>query len=160
MRSSERAPADPWDGRTLEWTIPHPPPEYNFAEIPVVHGRDDFWHRKYTEDDNGRLVRIPAGASDETTSVTETAEHDGGGDGHGQGDDHGGGDDHGHEGHGHDIHMPSPSYFPALAAVGIMLVGYGGIYLRAGRWWIAAIGGVIMLAGIFGWGNEPLAEEH
>ena len=25
---------DPWDGRSLEWSIPSPPPEYNFAEIP------------------------------------------------------------------------------------------------------------------------------
>jgi cytochrome c oxidase subunit 1 len=148
MKSKERAPADPWDARTLEWTIPHPPPEYNFAEIPVVHGRDDFWHRKYTEDENGRLVRIPAGASDGASSVTESATHDGGGDGHD--DEHGGG------GHGHGIHMPSPSYFPALAAVGILLVGYGAIY----HWWIGAIGGVITLAGIFGWGNEPLSEEH
>ncbi|MGH9008805.1 MAG: cbb3-type cytochrome c oxidase subunit I, partial [Acidimicrobiia bacterium] len=160
MRSPERSPADPWDARTLEWTIPHPPPEYNFAEIPVVHGRDDFWHRKYTEDDTGRLVRIPAGGSDQASSVTTTTEHDGGGDGHDDGGGDGHGDDHGHGAHGHGIHMPSPSYFPALAAVGIMLVGYGGIYLRAGRWWIMAIGGLIALAGIFGWGNEPLAEEH
>jgi cytochrome c oxidase subunit I len=147
------AQPDPWDARTLEWTIPAPPPAYNFAEIPVVHSRDDFWHRKYTEDENGRLVRIPAGGADETSSVTETATHDGGGDGSG---DHG--DDHGHGGHGHGIHMPSPSYFPALAALGIMIVGYGGVYMRAGHWWLAAIGGVIVLAGVFGWGNEPLSE--
>ena len=37
-RSAARWPsADPWDGRTLEWSIPSPPPEYNFAEIPEVH---------------------------------------------------------------------------------------------------------------------------
>jgi cytochrome c oxidase subunit 1 len=151
-RSNELAPPDPWDGRTLEWTIPSPPPEYNFAEIPVVHSRDDFWHRKYTEDENGRLVRIPAGGADEKSSVTETQEH-----GH---DDHGG-DDHGdddHGGHGHGIHMPSPSYFPALAALGILIVGYGGVYLRSGHWWLVAIGGVVTLAGVFGWGNEPLSE--
>jgi len=93
-------------------------------------------------------VRIPAGGADEASSVA-TAEH--GDDDHGHGDDHG--DDHGH-GHGHGIHMPSPSYFPALGALGIMLVGYGAIY----HWWIGAIGGVITLAGIFGWGNEPLSE--
>ena len=27
---------DPWDARSLEWSIPSPPPEYNFAEIPEV----------------------------------------------------------------------------------------------------------------------------
>ena len=37
----------------------HRRPEYNFAEIPTVHGLDDYWHRKYTEDDEGRLVRLP-----------------------------------------------------------------------------------------------------
>jgi cytochrome o ubiquinol oxidase subunit 1 len=37
---------DPWDGRTLEWSIPSPPPFYNFAVEPVVQTRDDFWDRK------------------------------------------------------------------------------------------------------------------
>src|SRR5450759_1152364 len=32
----EQAPEDPWDARTLEWTTPSPPPEYNFAEVPIV----------------------------------------------------------------------------------------------------------------------------
>ena len=42
----EPAEADPWDGRTLEWSIPSPPPEYNFVEIPTVHDRDDWWAQK------------------------------------------------------------------------------------------------------------------
>src|ERR1700686_3593460 len=37
---------DPWDGRTLEWSVSSPPPFYNFAETPVVHGRDAFWEMK------------------------------------------------------------------------------------------------------------------
>jgi cytochrome o ubiquinol oxidase subunit 1 len=37
---------DPWDGRTLEWSIPSPPPFYNFAVTPVVHSRDAFWVQK------------------------------------------------------------------------------------------------------------------
>jgi cytochrome c oxidase subunit 1 len=37
---------DPWDGRTLEWSIPSPPPEYNFAAIPTVHARDAWWYEK------------------------------------------------------------------------------------------------------------------
>ncbi len=31
-----RAPDNPWGGRTLEWTIPSPPPHENFEEIPVI----------------------------------------------------------------------------------------------------------------------------
>lgn len=38
--------ADPWDARTLEWTIPSPPPEYNFKQIPLVRGIDAFWKEK------------------------------------------------------------------------------------------------------------------
>lgn len=40
------APADPWDGRTLEWTIPSPAPEYNFKQTPLVRGLDAFWKEK------------------------------------------------------------------------------------------------------------------
>ena len=37
---------DPWDGRTLEWSVPSPAPHYNFAVIPTVTQRDEWWHRK------------------------------------------------------------------------------------------------------------------
>jgi cytochrome o ubiquinol oxidase subunit 1 len=37
---------DPWNGRTLEWSTPSPPPFYNFAALPVVHSRDAFWEMK------------------------------------------------------------------------------------------------------------------
>ena len=45
-RSGEIADADPWDGRTLEWSIPSPPPEHNFDTIPTVYDRDDWWSQK------------------------------------------------------------------------------------------------------------------
>jgi len=31
-----RASANPWGGKTLEWSIPSPPPAENFVEIPVI----------------------------------------------------------------------------------------------------------------------------
>lgn len=37
---------DPWDGRTLEWSVPSPAPEYNFAVVPIVMQRDEWWYRK------------------------------------------------------------------------------------------------------------------
>ena len=37
---------DPWNGRTLEWSVPSPAPFYNFAVTPVVHSRDQFWEEK------------------------------------------------------------------------------------------------------------------
>jgi cytochrome o ubiquinol oxidase subunit 1 len=37
---------DPWNGRTLEWSISSPPPEYNYAELAPVESRDEFWRLK------------------------------------------------------------------------------------------------------------------
>jgi cytochrome c oxidase subunit 1 len=30
------APANPWGAKGLEWTIPSPPPTFNFDEDPIV----------------------------------------------------------------------------------------------------------------------------
>ena len=49
---------DPWDGRSLEWSIPSPPPEYNFAEIPVRRGP-----RRLVAPQVHRGRRRPAGAA-------------------------------------------------------------------------------------------------
>ena len=37
---------DPWDGRSLEWSTSSPPPAFNFAVIPDVHGEEAYWHIK------------------------------------------------------------------------------------------------------------------
>ena len=37
---------DPWDARTLEWSMPSPAPFYNFAITPEVHSIDPFWEQK------------------------------------------------------------------------------------------------------------------
>jgi cytochrome c oxidase subunit 1 len=36
LRNPRNAPANPWGGVTLEWTVPSPPPTENFEEIPVI----------------------------------------------------------------------------------------------------------------------------
>jgi cytochrome c oxidase subunit I len=126
----KEASADPWDGRTLEWSIPSPPPEYNFAEIPEVGARDDFWHRKYREDKKGRPVPVPVGGSEEHEEQSGEAIN---------------------------IHLPSPSYFPIVAAAGLPLMGYAVIL---GSWIAFALGVAVMLAGFYGWVLEPQAEEH
>ncbi len=130
LRSKERAGADPWDGRTLEWTLPSPVPAYNFAEVPTVHARDDFWHRKYVEDESGRPLPSVAGGAHE---VEEEAPEDGG---------------------HHGIHMPSPSYFPIFAALGFPLIGFGLMYDPA----IVAVGALVLLLGLYGWALEPATE--
>ncbi|MGH8934938.1 MAG: cytochrome c oxidase subunit I [Acidimicrobiia bacterium] len=133
-RTGEPSGADPWDGRTLEWSISSPPPHYNFADVPVVESLDDFWHHKYDEDDDGRAVRKPY-ADAQLAAIQEQA-------------------------HRHDIHMPTPSYFPAVTALGMPLIAYGIIYheAAAGKGLIA-FGALMLLAGLAGWATEPLEEE-
>jgi cytochrome o ubiquinol oxidase subunit I len=37
---------DPWNGRTLEWMTPSPPPVFNYAVMPDVEGIEAYWMRK------------------------------------------------------------------------------------------------------------------
>jgi cytochrome c oxidase subunit 1 len=146
---------DPWDARTLEWSIPSPPPEYNFKEIPLVTSRDELWHRKYTEDENGRAVRRDVTLGQPAMTGTEVepsgAEgHEGpdiAGDGHGDGH----GDEHAEEHEPH-IHMPSPSYWPMFVALALPVIAYGVIYKT---WAVAILGGVMLFSTLFAWALEP-----
>src|SRR5205809_2041011 len=47
LRAGAPAPADPWDGRTLEWRTSSPPPPHAFDTVPPILGRDTFWREKY-----------------------------------------------------------------------------------------------------------------
>ncbi|MCA8867568.1 MAG: cbb3-type cytochrome c oxidase subunit I [Rhodobacteraceae bacterium] len=56
---------DPWNGRTLEWAMSAPPPEYNFAVVPQVEARDDFADAKatgraYSEPEAYEDIEMPA----------------------------------------------------------------------------------------------------
>ncbi len=134
FRKGEEAEGDPWDGRTLEWSMPSPPPEHNFDVIPHVKKRDDWWYTKYAEDHEGAPVRVFAGGADDTEHRDEHPGH--------------------HEEH---IHMPDPSYWPLVAAFGLPVMAYGVLYTAYG---VLIAGGVILLTGLFGWALEPSAEEH
>jgi len=50
---SPKAPADPWDGRTLEWAISSPPKFYNFKQLPLIRGLDPLWIEK--TEGNGKI---------------------------------------------------------------------------------------------------------
>src|SRR3984957_6868643 len=44
------AGSDPWDAWTLEWSVPSPPPTYNFASIPTIRSRRPLWDLKHLDD--------------------------------------------------------------------------------------------------------------
>jgi cytochrome c oxidase subunit 1 len=89
---------DPWDGRTIEWSVQSPTPEHNFDVSPTITSLDDFWHRKYAEDENGKVRRVATG------------------------------DDLAQPGNGEGVHLPAPSYWPFVLAVSLPIVGYGLIF--------------------------------
>ena len=126
-RKGAKAPLDPWDARSLEWMTTSPPKEHNFDAIPTVHALDEFFHRKYEEVDtpNGqRLVKVK-------TAEEIMAEQEANADKH--------------------IHMPSPSYWPIILALGLPIMAYGVIYTRL----LAVVGGVVILFAMWAWSLEP-----
>lgn len=50
---------DPWDGRTLEWATSSPPPAYNFAFTPVVHGLDAWSDMKQVGQTRPKATYLP-----------------------------------------------------------------------------------------------------
>jgi cytochrome c oxidase subunit 1 len=124
-RKGVKAPLDPWDARSLEWMTASPPKEHNFDSIPTVHALDEFFHRKYEENhDTGEVTRV-------ATAEEILAEMEANADKH--------------------IHLPSPSYWPILLALGLPIMAYGVIYNLL----LTAIGGLIVLLSMFGWALEP-----
>jgi len=119
------APAgnDPWDARTLEWSIPSPPPEYNFLTIPTVYDRDDWWAQKRRQVRRG----VPVGGGS-------------------------------YEAEAHSVHLPQPSYWPLVVAIGLLVFGFGMVYNPV----VIAIGLVIAAIAIYAWSFEPVNEpdEH
>ena len=120
-----RAPLDPWDARSLEWMTSNPPKEHNFDSIPTVHTLDEFFHRKYEEDHETGEIRKVATAEEVLAELEDNA------------------DEH--------IHMPSPSYWPIILALGLPIMAYGIIYTR----YLAVLGGALIMFAMFAWALEP-----
>ncbi len=51
---------DPWNGRSLEWATPSPPPVFNFAVLPQVEGEEAYWSIKTRAREHMRLSDEPA----------------------------------------------------------------------------------------------------
>ncbi len=50
---------DPWNGRSLEWSTPSPPPMFNFAVLPEVTGEEAYWRIKQKAIENKQLRSEP-----------------------------------------------------------------------------------------------------
>jgi cytochrome c oxidase subunit I len=133
--SAFRGPAagpDPFFGGTLEWTIPSPPPPYNFAVIPTVSSPYPNWDRADRMEDDRRLARgqlsLPAGHETPATTVRE-----------GRPDEV--------------LEMPAESAFPILLAAATC-----GVFamLLLSHYGAAAVFALLVLACVAGWHwHEP-----
>jgi len=151
LQSGERAGANPWDAGTLEWATPSPPPHYNFAVIPTIEHRDPLWAEKYGFHE-----------SDTEIDVTVAGQHVA--TGHTPDEDPGeqklaalAANDTGHA----DVHMPNPSYYPLIAAIGFTLVAVGMLFdnpeIPIGALpmpLVTLIGIITLVGGIYGWALE------
>ena len=123
-RNPALAPGDPWDARTLEWMTTNPPKEHNFDVIPHVHALDEFFHLKYAENEAGELEQVT-----DYEHIMEEQEANA--------------DKH--------IHLPSPSYWPIVLAVGLPIIAYGIIFSHV----LAVFGAAVVILAVFGWSLEP-----
>ncbi len=126
-RRKERAPLDPWDARSLEWMTASPPKEHNFDVIPTVGHLDEFFHRKYEDRGEGDQHDFHQVATAEELLAEQEA----------NADPH--------------IHLPSPSYWPIVMALGLPVMAYGVIFSL----YLIPVGAGMVLAAMFGWSLEP-----
>jgi len=161
LKFGEKAGNDPWDAMTLEWSIPSPPPHYNFAVIPTVHSRDPLWFQKHPSLGGHELASDSAHVTlAGTTAATDVQIPDS--------------EEPTHEVDHHAIHMPDPSYWPIVAAAGLALAGLGVLlggglgdivfypfiiadYVTGPQYFaVTGLGLLVLIIGIYGWSLEPV----
>jgi cytochrome c oxidase subunit 1 len=141
----KNAPNDPWDGATLEWSIPSPPPVYNFLVPPVVRSRDAFWAWKR---------RAQAVEAHENVATLQVAGHTVG---HAEFEEEHPSEEYmaqvRNESHidPASMHIPNPSFFPIIAAFGLTILAAGMIFGYA----LSIAGFIYLVVAIGGWAMEP-----
>jgi cytochrome c oxidase subunit I len=167
LRRGAPAGNDPWGAGTLEWSIPSPPPEYNFAKLPTVTSRYPLWDVKSPQltadvphskagdkqlsvDAAGKHVgtaevnpsdtsRVPREAPMQVQERVATALELG-------------------------IPMPSSTAKPALTALGMVIMVSGMLFKHLENqtpFYVVVLGGAsILVFGLYAWLTTPLEEEH
>jgi Na+/melibiose symporter-like transporter len=138
IRSRKRgriAGPDPWGAPTLEWSIPSPPPDYNFAQIPVVRSRYPLWDLRA-----GPGIGPPASRETPTTDVRLPTARELG------------------------IAMPNPTIKPLFVALFMVTMFAGMIFIHTGQqaFALAMILGsaAAMMVMFYAWVLTPLEDAH
>ncbi|HSB53065.1 MAG TPA: cbb3-type cytochrome c oxidase subunit I, partial [Gemmatimonadales bacterium] len=117
---------NPWHAPTLEWSVPSPPPPYNFEVIPTVESRHPLWEEELGEGARSVIGYGPALDQGRETLGTSTLDAE----------------------PEQVLRMPEDSLWPLLLALALTVVAYG---LLVGAWWVAGAGGAATLVTVAGW---------
>jgi cytochrome c oxidase subunit 1 len=157
---------DPWGAPTLEWSIPSPPPEYNFATIPTVTSRYPLWDRKSPE-----LTRdVPHTREGERAIDVDVAGKHVGHVDHAIGNPPGGPVNSVHtdgpmkSAKELGIPMPNPSIKPLFAALFMTLMFASMLPIHMGKTPLAIAGvitfAILMTLTLYSWLLTPLEDPH
>jgi hypothetical protein len=59
--------------------------------------------------------------------------------------------------HVDNVHLPSPSYFPVVASLGLPIMAYGMIYHTYA---VVVVGVLFLIGALYAWGLEPSSAPH
>jgi cytochrome c oxidase subunit I len=153
-RSGAVAGNDPWGAPTLEWTLPSPPPEYNYARIPKVTSRYPLWDVKAP-----RLTAdVPHTKAGEKRTTVEVAGKETGTSFKTPSDSQMNAENAHPTARQLDILMPTPTVKPLVAALGLTIAFVGLIWHK--QLPVMLLGGAIFVAALYSWLLTPLEEEH
>jgi cytochrome c oxidase subunit I+III len=128
--------ANPWNGATLEWSTPSPPPPYNFEVIPVVTTRDPMWDEPLENIRGGNADpsrTLTSGRETLTTSVMHARPVG-------------------------ILHMAEDSIWPLLLALSLTILAYSSLLDVT---IVSVVAGVAALLSIGGWfWPEPVRERE
>jgi cytochrome c oxidase subunit I+III len=131
LRWGEEAPDNPWQADSLEWSTTSPPPNYGFANLPVVRSRHPLWDKNNTTPVDERAAKLMDALSHYplnwrgalTTSVIDAQPQE-------------------------VFRVAGPSIWPFISALGIIIIFGAEIFsLRIA----VIIGAVTLIGGLIGW---------
>jgi cytochrome c oxidase subunit 1/cytochrome c oxidase subunit I+III len=72
-RRGVKAGPNPWDAPTLEWSVPSPPPSFNFVVIPSIATRHPLWEKRIAEEEGGSKLNEGMLLDDGKQTISTTA---------------------------------------------------------------------------------------
>src|SRR5690554_3072158 len=127
-RFGRRATANSWEAGTLEWSLRHPAPSYNFISLPQIRDRYPLWHNPKLPQElaEGQGYLADPGSGERETMATSMLDAK----------------------PEYVVRLPRNTYIPLLLALATALFFIG---LLIKQYWLVPIAAVLMVAGVWRW---------